>query len=78
MPFALVSAAFGPKIKTKPEPVAASSTRRSSIWRHTDDVHVEMQSVSSTKNLTWPSVSKFVLARELARKGNRPTSTEVS
>ena len=43
MPFALVSAAFGPKIKTKPEPVAASSTRRSSIWRHTDDMHVEMR-----------------------------------
>ena len=33
-----------------------------------------MQSVSSsTRNLTWPSVSRFVLARELARNGNWPT-----
>ena len=41
MSFAIVSAAFGPKIRTKTEPVAASSTRRSRIWRHTDDMHAE-------------------------------------
>jgi len=28
---------------------------------------------SSTRNLTWPLVSRFVLARKLVRKGNWPT-----
>ena len=38
MSFAIVSAAFGPKIRTKPEHVAESPTQRSSIWRHADDL----------------------------------------
>ena len=41
MSFAIVSAAFGPKIRSMPEPVSESTTRRSSIWRHTDDMRAK-------------------------------------
>jgi hypothetical protein len=37
----IVLSAFGPKIRTMLEPVSASTTRRSSTWRHTDDMHAE-------------------------------------
>jgi hypothetical protein len=78
-PSAIISPAFGPTnashTHTASQLALVPATPNRETHKYSPIICTpRMRSVSSsTKNLTWPSVSRFVLAREFARNGKRPT-----